>query len=166
LIELLGRDLRFHAELTLQRPDADLVLPKRGGSSTELDVETHDGAMHGLLKRVESEQAQRGLQRRLGRLRGALVKQELSERCERQLAQSLALCEEPLLERRFPYGEAVQELAVIEGSGTVESSGRTVGDQKLELDHVHVDGARVQRDALPVDQQSGRLSHSFAQREQ
>ena len=44
---------------------------------------------------------------------------------------------------------------------------RALGDLPLELDHVHVDGGRVQGNRLTVDQQGRRLHiHGFPQREE
>src|SRR5713101_1771192 len=91
LVEVLRRRLRLHAELALQNADTDLVLPKCRRPPAQLDMKTHDRAMDRLLQRVEGEEPKRRLQRRLRRTRGALVMEELRQRLERQLAQSLAL---------------------------------------------------------------------------
>ena len=93
--------------------------------------------------------------------------EELRQRFEGQLAQPLALREEPLLERRLLEGEAFKELAAIERGGAVEGGRRAFGDLALELGHVHVDGGRVQGNGLAVDQQRRRLhTHGLPQREE
>ena len=167
LIEPLGRHLRLHGEATLQDSETDLVLPECGRPPTQLDVETHDGAMGRLLQWVQSEKPERRLQRCLRRARGALVPEELGQRFERQLVQSLALREEPLLEGGLPEGQALQELAAIEGGGALEGGRRGVGDPSLELGDVHVDGVRVQSDGLSLDQQGRWLdAHGPPKREQ
>ncbi len=167
LVKLLGGRFRLHSELSLQNADTDLVLPKCRRPPAQLHVETHDGAVDGLLQGVEGEEPQSRSQSRLRALRGALVSKELRQRFERQLAQSLALREEPLLERRLLEGEALEQLAAIERGGSFEGGRRAFGDLALELHHVHVDGGRVQGDGLAVDQQGWRLRiHSFPQREE
>ena len=108
--------------------------------------------MDRLLQGVEGEEPERRLQRRLRRPRRALVTEELRQRFQRQLAKSVALREEPLLERRLLEREAFEELAAIEGRGTFEGGRRALGDLALELDDVHVDGGRVQGNGLAVDQ--------------
>ena len=119
LIELFALRLRLDAELTLENADTDLVLAEGRRPPAQLDVEPHHRAMGRLLQGVEGEEPQPRLQRRLHRARGALVLEQLRQRLERDLAQTLALREEPLLERRLVKGEAFQELAAVEGGGTL-----------------------------------------------
>ena len=167
LVKLLGGRFRLHAELSLQNADTDLVLPKSRRPPAQLHVETHDRAVDRLLQGIEGEEPERRLQRRFSGLSGALVSKELRQRFERQLAQALALREEPLLERRLLEGEAFEQLAAIEGGGSFEGGRRAFGDLALELHHIHVDGGRVEGDGLTVDQQGRRLCiHSLPQGEE
>src|SRR6266545_1170723 len=153
LIELLGRRLGLDAELSLKNAETDLVLPKGRRPPAELNVKTHDRAMDGLLQGVEREEPERRLRRRLRRLRGALMTEKLRQRFERQLTQSLALREQPLLERRLLEREAFEEVSAVQRGGALERGRRALGDLTLELGHVHVDGDRVQGDSFPGDQQ-------------
>ena len=93
--------------------------------------------------------------------------EKLRQRFERQLAKSLALREQPLLERRLLEREAFEEVAAIQRGGALERSRRALGDPALELRHVYLDGDRVQRDGFPVDQQGrGLRGHCLPQREE
>jgi hypothetical protein len=62
LIETFSLVLRLDPKLTLEDTYAELVLVERGGPSPELDVETHERAVHGFLERIEGDQPQSGLQ--------------------------------------------------------------------------------------------------------
>ena len=75
--KLSGCCFRLQTKLALQSTDTELILPESRRASTQLDVEPHDRAMNGLLQRVEGDEPERCPQRRFGRARRALVKEEL-----------------------------------------------------------------------------------------
>jgi hypothetical protein len=62
------------------------------------------------------------------------------------LSESLALGEQPLFERRLLECQAFEELPAVAGRGPLERGRRVLSHPPLELDHVNVGAARVQRD--------------------
>ncbi len=73
--------------------------------------------MHDLLRAVEPQQPQRGLDGGLDRARPALVLQQAGQRFHGQLPQAFPLPADPVLERHLVDVEILQELAAIERRG-------------------------------------------------
>jgi hypothetical protein len=102
LVQLLGVGLRPHAELPLEPLHAVLVLTKRGRAPTMVGVETHERPVHRLLQRVEAEQLEGRLHRRVG-LALSLVCQQPGQGLHCELPQPLLLSDQPLLEGRLVH---------------------------------------------------------------
>src|SRR6266852_7970029 len=98
--------------------------------------------MRGLLKRVEGEETDGGLDGALRRLALGLVGEEPGERLEGELSEPLALSQEPLLERWFVDAESFEQLALVESRGPFERRGRALGHQLLEGEDIDVHGRR------------------------
>src|SRR5438128_6336520 len=93
--------------------------------------------------------------------------EELRERFQRQFAESLALREQLLLERRLLRAKTLQQLTAIEVGRTLEGCRRALGDEALELGYIHVHGVHVQRDGVALDEERPRLrDHRFSEREE
>ena len=153
LIQRLGRRLRLDVELAAEDVDAQLILTERGRPAAGVDVQLHEGAVHGLLKGIEREQTQTGPDRRL-RVASALVPEEprVCRQCE--LAQTLALAQEPLLERRLIHLQAFEEVAAVDVRRLDESGRVAPRHEPFEPPHVHVDEGAVEDDAIDRDVQS------------
>jgi hypothetical protein len=128
-----------------------LILPERGAAPAELHVEAHERSVNGLLQGIERRELEAGLDGGLGPINRALVGQQARQGLERQLAQALALGEQPVLEGWLPDSEAGQEIAVIERGRLGKALGRGGGHRLLEVCHVDSDGARVEGDAVGFD---------------
>src|SRR5262249_15613075 len=110
----------------------------------------HQGAMGRLLERIEREQPQRALDRRFRRPGCALMREESGQGSDGHLVQALSLAEEPVLERSLLDGEAIQEVASIEGGRVGERRRSALGYQSLELDDVHRYGADLERHQVAI----------------
>ena len=141
LVQRLGLGLRLDAELAAEHGDALLVLPERRAPPPEVGVEAHQRAMHRFLQRVQREQSQRRLHARLGGAGPALLGEQPRQPLQRQLAQALALAQQPLLERRLVDHEAAEQIATIERAGLFQRPGRPLGHALLEQGSVHLDRA-------------------------
>jgi hypothetical protein len=114
-------------------------------ASAEVRVQAHDGAVDGLLQRIEGEESKAGLNRGLGRAPLLLMHEQPAERLDGQLAKPLPLREEPLVERPLGDREPGQQAAAIEAGRLLQRDGPAVGDQRLEARHVDVDGRWIER---------------------
>src|SRR5947207_5531423 len=90
---------RLEAQLTLEHPDARLVLAEGGSTPTLLRVELHERSMHRLLCWIECQQPEADAHRGLDRVRSDVMAEQLREDFHGQLAQSLPLGAQPVLER-------------------------------------------------------------------
>lgn len=149
-VQRAGLGLGLGAELALQHAHAHLVLTERGSAPALAGVETHERAVHGLLERVQSEQAQGGLDGGVGIAGARVMPEQPGERPERDLVQPLALGEEPVLERRRLSGETGEEGTAIELGGARERLRRSALRQPLERPDVDVDGVAVDPDRVDV----------------
>ena len=148
LIERLGLGLGLDAQLALEDLDALLILPERGGPAPELPVQPHQRPVHGLLQRVEREQAKRRLHCGCGGAARALVSKPPRERFERQFAQPLSLRHEPVLEDRLGHAEPRQQVAAIEPDRLLKGRRRSLADGAFEGSGVRLDRIRGQRDGI------------------
>src|SRR5215470_3629250 len=119
-VQLARGRFRLRVELSLEHPDAHLVLPECRGAPTLAIVETHEGSVRRLLERIKSEQAQPRLNGNLGGAGLHLVAQQPGEPLQGKLTQALALDDEPLLERRFSYREPLEKVASIEDERSIQ----------------------------------------------
>jgi hypothetical protein len=108
-----------------------------------------------LLQRVEREKTEAGLNGRLGGAGLLLMDEEVAQALDGQLVQALALRREPFLERALRQRQPGQQVAAVEAGDLFERLGAAIGDQPLELRHVHVDDRRVQGDARAIDNHPG-----------
>ena len=150
-MQLARLGLGLGVELPLQRVHAELVLAHGGVPAPEPGVQAHDGAMDGLLQRIEREEPEAGLDPRLGDAGLLVMGQQVPEPLEGQLVQALPLGRQPLLEGPFGQRQPGQQLTAIEPGDLLERGRPAVGDQRLELRHVHVHDGRVQGHARPVE---------------
>jgi hypothetical protein len=121
--------------------------------------------MNGLLQRIERQQMQGRLHRRLEVVRTHVVRQELGERLERELAEPLALDRAPFVESGLVDVEAVQQIAPIQ-RGRSQQRGRLVTARRhLELRGIDPHAAWVQRDRVgPVEERGdGRAAEATPQ---
>ena len=143
------------AELPLQRVHAKLVLAQRGLPAPEPRIEPHDRAVDGLLQRVQREETQTGLHGRLGGAGLLLMDEQAAQALDGQLVQALPLGREPLLERALGQRQPGQQVAPIEAGDLLERGGAAVGDQPLELRHVHIHDRGVQGHARAIEDHAG-----------
>ena len=73
-----------------------------------------------LVQRIEGQEAERGLHRRLHRAGLALAAQQLAEQVQRLLMQPFALGRQPVLEARLVDPDAVEEAALAERGGALQ----------------------------------------------
>ena len=111
--------------------------------------------MDGLLQRIQREEPETGLDRRFGCAGLLLVGEQLSQSLYGQLVQPLPLGRQPLLERALGQRQPGQQLTAIETGDLLERRRPTVGDQPLELRHVHSHNRGVQHHARPVEDHAG-----------
>jgi len=168
LVEPSRRVLGHRPQLSLERVDADLVLTASRARPPQARIEPHERAVDRLLQGVEGEEAERSLDRRLRRPRGALVGEQPPERVERHLSQPLALEEQPLLEGRLPHARPGEEVALVEGRRAREIVGAARGRSPLELRDVDIDRRRLDGDCVALEPQSGRVGggQRLAEREE
>ena len=157
LIELLRLRLRFGAQLPLQRSNAHLVLLEGGATPALTGIEPHQRSMHGLLGGIEREESRGRLDRALGLSRLRLMREQLRQRFQRQLAQPFALGGEPLLERRLVDAEPLEEIAVVERDGALERLGGALVQEPLEERRIDLDRWRVEGDRLAFHEEARRF---------
>jgi hypothetical protein len=95
--------------------------------------------MHRLLQRLQRQQLERRLHRRLLRPCVAVVSHELAQCLQRQLPEPLPLGEQPMLERRLVDGHSGEQVPLIELSSLFEGGRSGLGHQPLEGSHIHID---------------------------
>jgi hypothetical protein len=83
------------------------------------------------------------------------VSKEPGEPLERCLSEPLTLQHEPLLEEGFLDGEALEEIALVEGHGLGECGRGAVGQAVFEAADIHIDGRGVEGDGAPVEIEPG-----------
>src|SRR5262249_37572024 len=143
LIELPGLELRFHAELTLERVEAEPILPERLRAPALTVGQPHQFAMGRLVRRIERQDAHRGHDRGL-RAPGILVMgEEPRERVEGEHAEPLPLTQQPLVEWRFLYADPREQFALVEQDGLVESNRRATSRERLGPDDVDVESGTL-----------------------
>ena len=90
--------LGLEPELLLQDVHAGLVLSERRTTAPEARVEPHQRPVHGLLNRIQGEEAKGGLDGGLEFVPRPTMGQKPRQRLQGKLAQPLPLGQEPLLE--------------------------------------------------------------------
>lgn len=126
---MLRLGVRLRTDLALERADALLVLAQRRAAPAEIRIEPHERAVHGLLQRIEREQSERGLRRAFAGAATALLREQLCEGLERELAQPLPLAEQPFLPRPLIDDEPREQVAAIRLGGVGHRLGRAVRDR-------------------------------------
>jgi len=157
LIEPSRVGLGLHPELAPEYADADLVLAKGRSAPSLLRVEPHQGAIHGLLQRIERDQPQRRLQRGVSSPRGPLTCQQLREGAERQFAQPLPLGHQPVLEMSATEREALEEITAIQADRLLECFRVSNLHEPLEGGDIDVDRVDVQGNRFAGEVQAGRV---------
>ena len=151
LVELLRLRLRLDAHLALEHPDALLVLPERRASSPGLGVQPHQRPVRRLLQRVQPQQRQPCLNGGVGLAGLPVLRQELRQRLQRQLAEPLPLPQQPLLEPARPlHAQPRQQVPPVERRRRRQRRRRPLGDPALERRHVDLHRRRVQRDRVAL----------------
>ena len=97
----------------MQHRDAFLVLPKRGRPAAGARVELHQRPVDRLLRRIQRQQSQRRLDRRLDELSPRLVLEQASEHSGGAGTQALALGSQMILERAFAHADAHEQVAFV-----------------------------------------------------
>jgi hypothetical protein len=155
LIEASGLGLGLRAQLPLEGRDAALVLAEGGAPAALPEVQAHQGAVPGFLERVEGEQPLRGADGALGLAGSGQVGDQPGERLQDELAEALALDEQPGLEGALVDDEALEEVAAVEVGGAGEAVGRAGSEGLLEAEDVHVGRVGAEGDALAVGEERG-----------
>src|SRR5262245_31408563 len=75
----------------LEHRDARLIVPQRGSAASLLCVEPHERLVHRLQRRIEPEQFEADLYRRLDRIRSEMMAEQFAEGFYGQIVQSLPL---------------------------------------------------------------------------
>ena len=143
--------IRRRPELAAQHVGARLVLAQGGLTAPGPGVEAHEGAVRGLLPRVEGEQPEPGLHRGGGRVGLLLLGEQSAEALDRQRVQPLALAAQPVLEGGLAEAHPGEEIAPVQGDDLRERGGPAVGEHRLEPRHVHVHRGGVERHVRPVE---------------
>jgi len=105
------------------------------------------------LEWVECKESPSSLNRLLnGRCLG-LMRQQLGHGFERELAEALALPDQPLLEARFLHGQPFEEFTVVERGGMGQRLWCSLGHQLLEGGDIDLHRLPVHRDRLGIDVQ-------------
>ena len=107
-------------------------------------VHPYQRSVHGLLERIEGEQASGRLHSK-GLFGLGLVGEQPGQRLEGQLAQPLPLGREPLLEGGRGDGQALEEVPSIELGGLLEGLRGALAHEPLEREDVDVERRAVQR---------------------
>ena len=114
--------------------------------------------MHRLLERVEGQQLEPGLDRRLVGPRPALVGEEPRQGVRSELPQPLPLRHQPLLEEGPLEGEALQEVPPVEGNRLRQTPpGRLAWTSRSKSPSVYVDGLGVEGEGRAAEIQAGRV---------
>jgi hypothetical protein len=84
-----------------------------------------------------------------------MVSEQSPETLDGHLVQALSLRGQPLLERTLRHRDPREQIAAVEARELLERGGAAVGDEALELGHVHVDHGGGQGHARSVEDQAG-----------
>ena len=99
--------------------------------------------MHRLLCWIECQQPEADAHRGLDRVRSDVMAEQLREDFHGQLAQSLPLGAQPVLERGLVDTDALEQRATVEHRRAFERVRGTVGGEALESRDINVHGGRV-----------------------
>ena len=99
--------------------------------------------MHRLLCWIECQQPEADAHRGLGRVRSDVMAEQLREDFHGQLAQSLPLGAQPVLERGLVDTDALEQRATVEHRRALERVRGSVGGEALESRDINVHGGRV-----------------------
>ena len=156
-VERLRGAVRLQAELTLERLGAQPVLANGGSATALARVELHDGAVQGLLERVDGQRAECRGDGGLDAVLAQLALQQPVQGREGDLPESLTLGEQPVLERASLRGEALQEVALVQRRRPLQGVAIPRRRKPLEDNGVDVDPVCLELHGLAVDPQ-GRLN--------
>jgi hypothetical protein len=145
-----------------------LILAQRGRTSAEVRVASHQGAVHRFLQRIERQQPDRARHGRLDGARPPVVSEQPRQGLHGQLAQPLALPEQPFLERRLVERESAQEVTAVERHGPLQRRQRPLAHRLLEHRGVHGHRGGRQRQGVGLLSQDVALdvAERLANREQ
>lgn len=163
LVERPRLRLRLGAQLAVQRGHAVLVLAQRRLAPPGLRVEPHERAVHGLLQRVDGEQAPGGLDGVVDAAGRPAEAEQTGERLQGNLAQPLALGQQPLLERRLRDREPGEEVAAVQGPDPLERVGSGIAGRGFEGVDVRGQGVGGEAEARALVEDRG-LAERFADR--
>ena len=104
--------------------------------------------MHRLLRGIQPEQAERRIRGRLDQPPLTLVVQQAPQDADGSLPEPLALVAEELLEGGVAHRDAEQEIAGVEPRRTLERTGRGLGSELLERDHIDLDRRGIEVDRV------------------
>src|SRR5215510_9324072 len=95
-----------------------------------------------------------------------MVRKELRKRLDRQLAQPLALGQQPFLERWLGHGESGKEVALVQRRRLLERLRCPVGDTTLESNQIDLHDRRIESDAVLFDDQKWQCGEGLANHEE
>ena len=132
-VEALGLGLGFHVEFALQHLAARLVLADREPALARRGVGAHQGAVAGLLKRIQRQQPPGVFDRPIPGGRGGAVVEQMDQRANDQRPQPAALARQPLIERRIANAVRLQQVAPVERGGALEPRVPAVAEAAFEV---------------------------------
>jgi hypothetical protein len=156
LTNLLRLRLGLNSKLSLQYLDAALILIERRASTAVFKVESHKNLVNSLLQGIQPEESQRSLNGCFVEIVFHLMHKKFLCSIPRQLAKSLTLGHEPLLEHLFFHVQTFEKLTSVELSGPLKGRRGAVADELLELRNVHLYRRRGQSDRVLFEDQAAR----------
>jgi hypothetical protein len=162
-IQVFRRWIWLDAERLLQQIAARLILPQRFAAPALPGIERHQRAMRRLADRVERQELLSSLGRAIQRARRIVVGQQPPHRPQRQVAQPLPLCPQPVLERLLRQAEAGKQLRPVERSRLLESCRHAGACQALEGRHVDFDVVGTKPDLIAIGNQPLRIAERLAE---
>ena len=118
---------------------ASRILIERLSGVAHLAVEPHEATVHVLLDRIDGQEPQSGLHRRLAFSMPLLVSQKLVQALDGQGIEPPAFADQPLLEWALVEIKTLQELAPVEREGTGQRHRIPATHRILEFTHVDDD---------------------------
>src|SRR5262249_5073741 len=160
LIELPRLGLGLDAQLSPKGLDTAWRLPQGGVATALTGIHPYQRSVHGLLERIEGEQASGRLHGK-GFIRLGLVAEQPGQRLEGQVAQPLPFGGEPFLEGKRGNSEALEEVPSVEVGSLLEGRRGALAHGPLEGKNANHEFPAIQRRLiLRYTKPQGRRSHA------
>jgi len=149
---MLGLD----SHLALKHFDAKLILLQCRRSAALTHVEAHQRAMGNFLERIQTQQLQRRVDRRLRRLALHLHPEKAREHVHRQFVQTNAFRAQPRFEVVRIDREALKEFSLVQRGRPGQRICSAKSGGLLELHRIDLEEPRIESDTVTVDDQRSR----------